>query len=506
MITIEGTETTAYVMGLSEADLEDSARDQIEEIVDHPGFQNPIRVMPDVHIGAAAMVGFTMDLGNRIIPNVIGVDIACGMYAIKLTGFEESVLDDSQASGFDHEVIETRVRDRVPMGWGPEGLQAPDRDYYHVKNEFPWDEVNARLDEFIDTMDEEYVAPMRQFRDEGGYDIEYFKGLCNDRAGTISSYFNDRVGINSVGTLGSGNHFMELARGEETGDYWLVVHSGSRGLGENTAKYHQSRAIKLRDDRADRARDDLRELFNTYDESYVKFDLDTVSNEELLDWLHGGMGEDFIDFEALKQDYTGEDREKIEEIRQEFKQVIPTTDTPDLDKSMDWLEGAEAAMYLVDMIFCQEYAKQNRVMMAETVADALGADIVDEIHAVHNFIDFRDQVIRKGATRSYAGERVVVPFNMQDGTLLVEGKSNQEWNNSVAHGAGRTMSRIRAEELFDAEALQEGMESVGAYAGAFPEDEAPGAYKDADLITEAIEPTADVIEHLRVVHNFKADD
>lgn len=503
MITVEGEATTAYVMGMENGELEDSAREQIQEIVDHPGFENPIRVMPDVHVGAAAMVGFTMQLGNRIIPNVVGVDIGCGMYAIKITDFDDAVTTDD---GFDHETIEERVRSRVPIGWGEEGMHAPNRGYYHVKDDFPWDAVNERLDNFIDAMDEAYVGPMREFRDNGGYDIEYFNELCNDRAGEMSKYFDEGVGINSVGTLGSGNHFIELAQGDESGDYWVVVHSGSRGLGGKTAGYHQERAIKLRDGRADDARDALRELIETYDADYVKFDVEAVSDEDLLDWLHGGMGEGFINFDALKRDFTGEDRERINEIRNEFNTVIPATDTPDIDESMDWLEGEEASQYLIDMIFAQEYAKQNRIMMAEAVADELGATIEDDIHAIHNFIDFRDQIIRKGATRAYDGERVVVPMNMQDGTFIVEGKSNPDWNKSVSHGAGRTMSRREADETVDSEAFRDGMDAAGVYAGVYPEQEAPDAYKDPEFIEDAIQDTATVVEHLSVVHNFKADD
>ncbi len=506
MITIEGAETTAYIMGMEDGDLEQSARDQITEIVNHPGFQNTIRVMPDVHVGAGAMVGFTMPLGNRVIPNTIGVDIGCGMYAIKLTDFSDDVLNQTGDTTFDHGVIEQRVRDNVPMGWGPDGLRAPDRDYCHVKNTFPWETLNDRLEAFIEATDEVYAGPMQEFLDDGGYDIEYFNELCTERAGEISSYFNERVGINSVGTLGSGNHFIELAQGDESGDYWLVVHSGSRGLGENTAKYHQSRAIRLRDGRADDARDTLRDLVAEHDPDYIKFDVDAVSDKELLDWLHGGKGENFIDFDALKRDYRETEPEKIDQIQSELKTAIPPRDTPDIDESMDWLEGEEAAPYLIDMIFCQEYAKQNRIMMAETVAEQLGATIVDEIHAIHNFIDFHDQIIRKGATRAYDGERVVVPFNMQDGTLLVEGKSNPEWHYSVSHGAGRTMSRMAAEDQITAEELRAQLETNNVYAGAFPPAEAPFAYKDTDFIEQAIGDTAEVIEHLSVVHNFKADD
>jgi len=238
----------------------------------------------------------------------------------------------------------------------------------------------------------------------------------------------------------------------------------------------------------------------------VKFDVDTVGDEDLLNWLQGGMGEDFVNFDAIKDDFLDSDPERIEEIKHEFKAVVPDEDLPKIENSMDWLEGEEAAQYFIDMIFCQAYAVQSRLAMAEAAADELGATITDEIHAIHNFIDFRDQIIRKGATRAYEGERSVVPFNMQDGTLLIEGKSNEDWNNSVSHGSGRSMGRMEAEDVLDEDAFRDGMESAGVYAGAYPLDEAPDAYKSSELIENAIEPTATVTDHLQVVHNFKADD
>jgi len=505
MITIEGDVTTARVMGLEPGELEESAREQITDIVNHEGFENEIIIMPDVHVGSGAIIGFTMKLGTRIIPNVIGVDIGCGMQAVKLEELNESVRSEDTESGLNHDVIEKHVRDTVPMGWGPDGLQAPEREYYHVKNQFPWETANERLESFINSTTGEHTKPLQSFLDDGGYDIEYFKELCEERAGRMSTYFNTKKGISSVGTLGSGNHFLEIGQSDETGEYWIVVHSGSRGLGENTAKYHQQRAIKLRDGRADTARDELRELVDEYDESFVKFDVEEVSDEALLDWLQGGMGESFVDYDAIQTAYA-DTPEKIEVVGNEFKSVIPTEEPASVDRSMDWLEGEEQAGYFRDMIFCQLYAVESRKMMAEAAADALGASITDEITSVHNFIDFRDNIIRKGATRSYNGERAVIPFNMRDGTVIVEGKSNEQWNKSVAHGAGRTMSRMKAKELTTSEELQADLERNGVFAGSHPADESPIAYKEADRIQQAVSETADVIDRLEVVHNFKAND
>lgn len=485
MFKINGKYTTARFVG-DESLYEKETIDQVKRLADSEAFRQPITIMCDAHPGKGSVIGFTMPLGDRIIPNVIGVDIGCGMSAANL-GSELPV------SG---EELDEAIRARVPMGFGPSGLKAENRDYYHVKDDFPWNEVNETLAGFVEATDGEYVKGMAEFLDSGGYDIEYFKELCSERAGRMSGYFDVKKGISSMGTLGSGNHFIEIGRSEKTGEYWVVVHSGSRGLGANTASYWQEQASRLRDKRADQARETLAE----YPKEYLKFDPEGVSDGDLLDWLHGGKGEDFVDYETLKAEFGESDPHRIEEIRGELKAAVPKGD-PD-GSSLDYLDGAEAAGYLIDMIFCQRYAAENRKMMARTVAAVLGVEIADEIESTHNFIDFRDGIIRKGATRSHEGERVIVPFNMRDGTLIVEGKSNPEWNYSVAHGAGRLMSRTRAKEEFEESEVRREME--GIQTTVIPLDEAPGAYKDAAMIEQAIGETAEVVDRLEVVHNLKA--
>jgi tRNA-splicing ligase RtcB len=484
MIELEGEYTDARILGVDA--VEERSLDQVQNLIDHEAFTESVRLMPDLHPGKGSVIGFTMPLGDRIVPNVIGVDIGCGMQAANL-GSELPI------SG---EELDEAIRARVPMGFGPDGLKAENRDYYHVKDDFPWHEVNETLEGFIEATEGEYVEEMERFRDSGGYDIEYFKELCAERAGRMSGYFNVKKGISSMGTLGSGNHFIEIGRSEKTNEYWVVVHSGSRGLGANTASYWQEQASRLRDKRADRARETLAE----YPAEYLKFDPESVSDSDLLDWLHGGKGEDFVDYEALKAEFGERNPDRIEEIRGELKAAVPKGEPE--GRSLDYLEGEEAAGYLIDMIFCQRYAAENRKMMARAVANVLGVGIADEIESTHNFIDFRDGIIRKGATRSHEGERVVVPFNMRDGTLIVEGKSNPEWNYSVAHGAGRLMSRTQAKKEFNEETVKKEMD--GIQTSVIPLDEAPGAYKDAAMIERAIGETAEIIDRLEVVHNLKA--
>jgi RNA-splicing ligase RtcB len=182
------------------------------------------------------------------------------------------------------------------------------------------------------------------------------------------------------------------------------------------------------------------------------------------------------------------------------------SDLPNPDKSSEWLEGDEATQYLIDMVFCQLYAVENRTMMGETVADVLNTTITDEIHSIHNFIDFRDQIIRKGATRAYEGERSVIPFNMRDGSVIVKGKSNPEWNHSVSHGTGRQMSRGQARDITTEDELATELEASDVYAGETPPSESPVAYKDAAMIQQAITDTATITEHLTPIHNFKANN
>ncbi len=490
MIELEGESTTARIMGVDEGSdaIEEGCLEQIRTMIDHEAFTGPVRIMPDAHWGKGSVVGFTMPLGDRVVPNVVGVDIGCGMAAASL-GHE---------LGLEGEALDEAVRNRIPMGFGPEGLEAPDREYYHVKDEFPWAAATTRLEEFLDVAHESFRPKIEAFLASGGYDIGYFKALCRDRAGQQSSYFDLNTAIESVGTLGSGNHFIELARSAETGAYWVVVHSGSRGLGTNTADYWQTQAARVHDD----SLEDARGVLKQYPE-YVRCDPETVDDSDLLEWLQGGKGQDFVDYEALKADFLDTDPSRIEAISNELKAAVPDPDAVDGD-DLDYLEGDAAAGYLIDMVFCQHYAAENRRVMLEAVADIVEADIEDRIESTHNYIDFRDGIIRKGATRAYEGERVVVPFNMVDGTLICEGASNPEWNYSVCHGAGRTMSRGQARREFEEAEVSAALTAGGVHSSVIPLDEAPGAYKSSEAIEAALGETATVVDRLEPVHNFKA--
>jgi tRNA-splicing ligase RtcB len=256
------------------------------------------------------------------------------------------------------------------------------------------------------------------------------------------------------------NHFIELGL-DDNKDYWITIHTGSRNFGKCVCEYWQDMASSL-----------------------VKKDKQEVLKTRI---------------EEIRKQYTGmEIKVKIKEAREELS-------LDGVQKSeLDFLEGEDAIGYLYDMIFAQKYAEVNRELIAKTILEILGVKALDRIETVHNFIDFRDFIIRKGAIRSYVGERITIPFNMRDGILVCEGKSNPEWNCSAPHGAGRLMSRSKAKKTLDMNTFKEQMKDI--YSTSVCEstlDEAPDAYKDASIIEASIEPTAKILFKIKPILNMK---
>ncbi|MCU4716562.1 RtcB family protein [Halapricum hydrolyticum] len=478
-LELDGEYTTATVMIDDESLLETSAREQIQTLIDHEAFTEPVVIMPDTHWGAGAPVGFTMSLPDRIVPNVVGVDVGCGMAATNLG--ETLPLSDPER--------ERRVREAVPMGRAVHEYD----DAPHLVEEFPFERANRVFQRFEGTYRERFGRPIEPLSFEfSGYGEQYFKALC-DR---VLSRKRQGIGhvIKSAGTLGGGNHFVEFARARESGEYWLVIHSGSRYLGLAVAEYWQQRATDLRN------ADAIREAIDDEDYPYLTFDPETVSDADLYAWVTGGMGESHIDREAVLEDHDGE---AIERTFDRLNDIEPEPGTRNTD--LDYLDGREAHGYYVDMLFAQQYARWNRELMSDAICEALGVEPLDRFQSIHNYIDFRDLTIRKGATPARDGQRLVVPFNMADGSILARGKGNEAWNRTAPHGAGRTMSRREASERASVEELRERMD--GVYSESLVEsvlDEAPIAYKDAGRIAASIEPTAEVVDWLDPVHNVKA--
>ncbi|AUG47274.1 RNA-splicing ligase RtcB [Haloarcula taiwanensis] len=486
VLELTGEHTTARVMVDDESLVESGCREQIETLIDHPAFTEPVRIMPDTHWGAGAPIGFTMPLGDRVVPNIVGVDVGCGMAATNLG--PDLPLEDAER--------ERRVREAVPMGRNVHDYD----DAVHLVEEFPFERANRVFEQFDAAYAErfgEHIDPV-EF-DFDGYDEEYFESLC-DRV-----LADQRQGmgyiIKSAGTLGGGNHFIEFGQARESGDYWLVIHSGSRYLGKSVAEYWQSTATDRR------TIGEIREQIPEEYVEYLKFDPDTVESRDLYAWVTGGMGESYIRKERLRRELDGSEIEDAFDALGQVQDAIHSSDDEDRNTDLDWLEGREAHGYLVDMLFAQQYARWNRDLMSDAVCDALGIDPVDRFQSIHNYIDFRDLTIRKGATPARDGQRLLVPFNMADGSIIARGKGNDEYHQTAPHGAGRVMSRRQAHSEVDMDEFAAAMD--GIYSESVIEgvrDEAPMAYKDADAILSAIQPTAEVVEYVDAVHNLKATE
>ncbi len=480
-LELTGEHTTARVMVHDDSLVEDNCIDQIQELIDHPAFTEPVRAMPDAHVGAGAPIGFTMPLPDRVVPNIVGVDVGCGMAATNL----------GSTLPLDGPEREQRVREAVPMGHSVHDYD----DAPHIVDEFPFDRANDVFDGFDAAHEERFGQPIDPVEfDFDEYDGEYFKSLCE----RVLARQRQGMGhvIRSAGTLGGGNHFVEFAKARESGDYWLVIHSGSRYLGKSVAEFWQRTATELRE------ADAIREALPAEYHEYLKFDPDSVSAGELYTWVTGGMGESHLRKAAIRESFDGE---TVDDVFQQLAR--PRNALDERTDDLDWLAGREAHGYLVDMLFAQQYARWNRTLMSDAICDALGVEPVDHFQSIHNYIDFRDMTIRKGATPAREEQRLVVPFNMAEGSILARGKGNEAFHQTAPHGAGRVMSRREAHEtgsLAEFEAAMDGVYSESVVESVL--DEAPMAYKSAEAIVEAIAPTADVIDWLDVVHNLKAKE
>jgi RNA-splicing ligase RtcB len=434
MIEIRGKYTTAKVMI---DDLDESCAAQINQFVNHPAFTNPVAIMPDTHAGKGSVIGFTMPISSMVIPNVIGVDIGCGMLSVNIGKNLPGSL----------EVLDRNIRRKVPFG-----TVVHEKSIIHMEREFPWDEVNVRAEKFTYAYRERFgivlLAPK--------YNMEWFLS----KSDMIKSGGARRF-INSIGTLGGGNHFIEIGK-DLSQSYWITIHTGSRNFGKCICEYWQGKAAKA--------------------------------------FSHGSKDEVNRLIEKARSEIQDE---KL--LYQTIKELKGRKKKPGIHmKGCEWLDGADASGYLFDMVFAQVYAEVNRRYIGRIVCTLCDATPVESIETVHNFIDFRDFIIRKGAIRSYAGERMIIPFNMRDGILICDGRSNPDWNFSAPHGAGRALSRAQAKRSLDLEVFRRQMSGIfSTSVGKGTLDEAPDAYKSSSIIEELIQPTAVIIDRIRPVHNMK---
>lgn len=428
MLEIKGKYTDAKIMI---DQVEDGLLEQVYNVINSPVSKDlKVIIQPDCHVGSGICVGFSMELGKMITPAWIGVDIGCGMASFKF----------SKDYKLNLENINNDIRKSIPMGF--------DIHKNKVFKNIPFGDVQKVADTFTDKYNKKfgtnYIAPT------------YNEMWLNKKLKDIN--INHEKFWNAIGTLGGGNHFIEIGKSDITGDYWVTVHSGSRNFGLKIANYWTNVAkgkIKNVPDKYNKERDNI--IQNTYPKSDIP--------------------------------------KKLEKIKRKYNFGI----------SKEYLEGDDMMGYFYDMIFAQQYSLWNRTMMVELIKNSIGLDKIDEIvHTIHNYVDFNDFIIRKGAISSYVGQKMVIPFNMRDGILLCEGKSNEEWNNSAPHGAGRIMSRTEAKSKVDLDKYKNSMK--GIYSTSVCKntlDESPMAYKNSKIIEDAIQPTATIIERIKPILNIK---
>lgn len=359
-----------------------------------------IRMMPDVHAGAGCTVGTTMTISDKIVPNLVGVDIGCGMETIRI-----------KEKNIELQKLDKLIYEKIPSGFNI-------REKAH-----------------------------RYFKEINLEELYCYKHIDVARA------------EKSMGTLGGGNHFIEADR-DDDGNIYIVVHSGSRHLGLETANYYQERGYRE---------------------------------------LNGSAEEDV---NALIADLKAQGRER--EIQRSIKSLKNTKRTA-IPKALAYVSGELFEHYIHDMKIIQEYARLNRQAMIDEIIKGMKLHVVEQFTTIHNYIDTDDMVLRKGAVSAKAGEKLLIPINMRDGSLICVGRGNDDWNQSAPHGAGRLMSRAAAKESFTVSEFKKQMN--GIYTTSVNNstlDECPMAYKSIDDITDNIGDTVEITKIIKPIYNFKA--
>ena len=400
--------------------VEQQAIDQIDLLLAQDAFKDcKIRIMPDVHAGSGCVIGFTGNLGDKVIPNIVGVDIGCGMLTINLGNVEIDLAE-----------LDNYIKENIPSG----------RNIYS----------NDNIDEY-DKYIAEYIIDQLYCKNELR-NIDWLK--------------------NSLGTLGGGNHFIEIDIDEENNKY-LVIHTGSRNLGKQVAEIYQDLAIK-----------------NCSFEKEIK-----KESKKLIE-----------EYKAA-----GRQREIEQGLLNIKNKYLGLTKLP---RDLCYLEGKEREAYLHDMKLCQEFAWHNRHSIGGNIIAYLVKtqkyrlkEFSDYFDTIHNYISFEDNIVRKGAISAKKDEIVLIPMNMRDGCIIGKGKGNEDWNYSAPHGAGRIMSRASARNNLNLEEFKETMKDIyTSTANESTIDEAPMAYKPAQEIIDNISDTIEIIKIIKPIYNFKATE
>jgi len=385
--------------------IEQEAISQIELLLSQEAFKDcKVRIMPDVHAGKGCVIGFTADLGEKVIPNIVGVDIGCGMLTVKLKNKD-----------FDLHKLDNVIHRYVPSG----------RNIH--------DSIIARFDK------------LKELK-------------CYSNLKDI-----DRI-EKSIGTLGGGNHFIEIDTDRENNKY-LIIHTGSRNLGKQVADYYQKLAIEA---------------------IKGKYSLEQAQKLLIEEYKNNGMENKISS--------------AIKELRNSYK-------TLDIPNELCYLTLENRENYLHDMKICQEYASLNRKTISKIIINKMGFDEENRFETIHNYIEHETNIVRKGAISAKKGEILLIPINMRDGCLLGVGRGNKNWNESAPHGAGRIMSRSMARKQIKIDDYKHSMENI--YTTSVNEqtlDEAPMVYKNIKEIINNTKRTIDIIDVIKPIYNFKAND
>lgn len=416
MKTIDG-----YDVKIFTDNIEDGALEQIKTLISIDVFSDKkIRIMPDVHAGAGCVIGFTGNLGEKVIPNIVGVDIGCGMRILNL----------GKLGGIDYHALHEHIRGNIPSGmivreerFGFKPLVGEEMEIYREAKQL--------------------VTGLYCYRD-----------------------LKDSARINkAIGTLGGGNHFIELDKDDE-GYVYLVIHTGSRNLGKQVADIYQAKAVRHMTPGADEFERTIRQTIDEYKAAGRRSELQSV----------------------------------IKKMRREQEKAEPS-----LPAALCYVEGDARLQYLHDMRLCQRWAVLNRKLISLLLLRFFpGIEVLEEFESVHNYIS-DDNIIRKGAISAASGERCIIPLNMRDGALICTGKGNPDWNCSAPHGAGRVLSRSQAYERITMENFETSMK--GIYSESVTDstrDESPMVYKPAAEIIANIGETVSIDTIIRPIFNFKA--
>lgn len=378
--------------------IEPKALEQVYTLTKQDAFANcKVRIMPDVHAGAGCVIGFTANLGDKVIPNIVGVDIGCGMLTVELGNID-----------LDLEALDNFINANIASG-------------FHVRQKVT-------------------------------YEFDLTELRCYNKLENVPRL------AQSLGTLGGGNHFIEIDV-DSNGNKYLIIHTGSRNLGKQVALLYQNKAIH--------------------------------NIKQLLPQRK----------KELAQQYKAEGREH------EIADALAQLPTPKIPKELCYLEGADRDDYLHDMEICQAWASINRHLIARDICAHLGFVYytLPNFETIHNYINFNDNITRKGAISAQKGEKVLIPLNMRDGCILGVGRGNEDWNCSAPHGAGRLYSRGTAKQILTMEEFESSMEGIYTTSvNSSTLDESAMAYKPANEILDKVGDTVDIIDILKPIYNFKA--